>query len=58
MGKRRNTYRILVGKTGEKSLARRRCRREVILRYALKEEDITATTGLIWLRMGTSSGLL
>jgi hypothetical protein len=53
MGAKRNAYRILVGKPGGKRpLGRPRCRWVDILR------DGMVWTGSIWLRIGTSGGLL
>jgi hypothetical protein len=54
MGEKRNAYRILVGKPeGKRQLGRPR-HRWMILRWILE----IGWFGLIWLRIGTSGGLL
>jgi hypothetical protein len=60
MGEKRNAYRILVGKPEGKRLLRRPRRRwEDNIRIGLKRDRIGVVwTGLIWLRIGTSGGLL
>jgi hypothetical protein len=56
-GEKENTYRILVGKPeGKRPLGRPRGR--IILRRILFRRDGAVWTGLIWLRIGTSGGLL
>jgi hypothetical protein len=53
MGEKRNVYRILVGKPeGKRPLGRPR------RRWILDRQDGTEWIGLIWLRIGTSGGLL
>jgi hypothetical protein len=55
MGKKRNACRILVGKPGgERPLRRPRCRWE----DDIKNGSHRDRTGLIWLRIGTSGGLV
>ena len=52
---RRGVYRILVGKPeGKKALGRPRLRWE----HNIKKWGVMAWTGSIWLRIGTSGGLL
>jgi hypothetical protein len=58
-GKRRGAYRFLVGKPeGKRPLRRPRLRWEDNMRMDLKEIGRERMwTGLIWIRIGTSSGL-
>jgi hypothetical protein len=57
MGEKRNAYRILVGRLeGKRPLGRPRRRWEVNIKMDLK--DGMVWTGLMWLRVGTSEGLL
>jgi hypothetical protein len=57
MGEKRNTYRILVGKPeGKRPLGRPRCRWVDNINMNLR--DRMGWFGLIWLRIGTSGGLL
>jgi hypothetical protein len=59
MGEKRNAYSILVGKPEEKrSLGRPRSRWEVNIKLILKKQNTMIWTGLIWLRIRTSGGLL
>jgi hypothetical protein len=61
MGEKRNAYRILVGKPeGSRSLGRPRCRWADNIKMDLREIgcDGMGWTGLIWLRIETSGGLL
>jgi hypothetical protein len=58
MGKR-NTYRILMGiSEGKKPLGTPRRGRRIILKWALEKYDEVVWTGLIWIRIRTSGGLL
>jgi hypothetical protein len=58
MGEKRNVYRIMVGKSeGKRSLGRPRHRWEDNIRIDLREV-VVVWSGLIWLRIGTSGGLL
>jgi hypothetical protein len=61
MGEKRNAYRILVGKPeGERPLGRLRRRWVDSIKMDLRETgwDGMVWIGLIWLRIGTSGGLL
>jgi hypothetical protein len=59
MGEKWNIYRILVGKPGEKRpLGRQRSRWMDNIKMDLREIDGVVLTGLIWLRIGVSGGLL
>jgi hypothetical protein len=58
MGDKRNAYRILVGKPeGMRSQRRRRCWWVDNIKMDLRYDGLV-WTGLIWLRRGTSNGLL
>jgi hypothetical protein len=58
MGEKRNAYRILVGKPeGKRSLRRPRRRWVDNIKMYLREDGMV-WIGLIWLRIGTSGGLL
>jgi hypothetical protein len=58
MGEKRNAYGILVGKPeGKRPLGRPRCR-WIILKWIIDRQDGVVWTGLIWLRIWTSGGLL
>jgi len=55
-GASRGVYRILMGKPeGKRPLG---IRGKIILRCILKKGDLRAWTGSIWLRIGTSGGLV
>jgi hypothetical protein len=57
IGEKRNAYRILVGKPeGKRPLGRPRRRWVDNIKMNLREDGIWI--GLIWLRIGTSGGLL
>jgi hypothetical protein len=57
MGEKRNEYRILVGKPdGKRLLGRQRHRR--MLKLILERYDGMMWIRLIWLRIGSSGGLL
>jgi hypothetical protein len=55
----RNAYRILVGKPeGKRSLGRPRHRWVNNIKIILERQDGVVWAGLIWLRIGTSGGIL
>jgi hypothetical protein len=59
MGKRRDAYRVLVGKSeGRRPLGRPRRRWEDNIEKDLREVRWGAWTGSSWLRIGRDSGLL
>jgi hypothetical protein len=60
MGEKRNAYRILVGNPeGKRPLGRPRRRRVDNIKMDLRERwDGMVGIGSIWLRIGTSGGLL
>jgi hypothetical protein len=59
MGEKRNAYMILVGKLEGKGLLGRPKNDEwTILRWILQRQDGMVWIGLIWLKIGTSGGLL
>jgi hypothetical protein len=59
MGEKRNAYRIAVGKPAKKRpLGRPRRRWVDNIKMDVREIDGVVWTGLIWLRTGTSRGLL
>jgi hypothetical protein len=59
MGEKRNAYRILVGKPEKKiPLGRPRSKWVDNIKMDLKEIGWEVWTGSIWLRIGTSVGLL
>jgi hypothetical protein len=59
MGERRGAYRVLVGRPeGRRPLGRPRRRWEDNIKMGLQEVEWGAWTGLIWLRIGTGSGML
>jgi hypothetical protein len=56
---KKNTYNILMGKPeGKRQLGRSRCRWVDNIKLDLREIGWGVLTGLIWLRIGTSGGLL
>jgi hypothetical protein len=56
---KRIAYRVLVGKPERKRpLGRLRHRREDIIKWIWEKYDAVDWTGFIWLRIGTSGGLL
>jgi hypothetical protein len=58
-GEKRNGYRILVGKPeGKRPLGRPRRRWEDNIKMDLRDIGWVVRTGLIWLRIVTSEGLL
>jgi hypothetical protein len=58
MGKGRNVYRVLVGKSeGKRPLERPRCKWDGI-KIDLKEIGWGVWSGFTWLRIGTVGGLL
>jgi hypothetical protein len=59
MGEKSNAYRIVVGKPEGKRPPRRPRRRWwTILKWILERYDGIVWIGVIWLRIGTSEGLL
>jgi hypothetical protein len=59
MGETRNAYRILVGKPeGKRLLESSEVGGRIILKWILELQDRVVWTGLIWLRIRTSGGLL
>jgi len=59
IGERRGAHRVLVGKLGGKEMYGRPGRRwEDSIKMDLKEVRRGARTGLIWFKIGRSSGLL
>jgi hypothetical protein len=59
MGEKSNAYRILVGKPeGKRPLGRPRRRWVDNIKMYLREIEWMERIGLIWLRIGTSGGLL
>jgi hypothetical protein len=52
-GKKRNSYRILMGNPEGQDVGG-----WIILKWTLEVQDGVIRTGLIWLRIGTSGGLL
>jgi hypothetical protein len=57
IGERRGVYRALMGKLEERRpLGRSRCRWEDNIKMDLREVKFGECTGLIWLRIGISSG--
>jgi len=59
MGERRGVYRVVVGKPeGKRALGRPRHRWKDNIKMDLQEIGWGAWAGLIWLRIGTSSGQL
>ena len=59
MGDRRDACRVVVGRAeGKRPLGRRRRRWENSVKMGVKELGFEDWTGLIWLMVGTSGGLL
>jgi hypothetical protein len=59
MGEKKNAYRILVGNPeGKRPLGRPRHRWVANIKMDLREIDGIVWSGSIWLRIGTSGGLL
>jgi hypothetical protein len=59
MGEKRNAYRVLVGKPEEnRPLGRPRRNGWIILKWILERQNGVVWTGLIWLKIETSGGLL
>jgi hypothetical protein len=59
MGEKINVYRIFEGKPeGKRQLGRPDVGGMVILKWASERYDWVVWTGFIWLRIGTSGGLL
>ena len=59
MGDRRNAYRVLMGRIeGRRLLGRPRLGGRIISEWIFKKWDEGEWTGLVWLRLGTSVGLL
>jgi hypothetical protein len=59
MGKKRNTYRVLVGKPkGQVPLGRPRHRWDDNVQMGLREIGLGVWIGFIWLRIGVSGGIL
>jgi hypothetical protein len=59
MGKKRNAYGIFVRQPeGKRPLERPRRSRRTELKWILEKQNEVVWTGLIWLRIGTSGGLL
>jgi hypothetical protein len=59
MGKKRNAYRLVVGKSeGKRPLGRPRRRLVDNIGWILERWDGVMWTGLVWLRIGTGGELL
>jgi hypothetical protein len=59
MDQERHAYRILVGKPeGKRPLGRPRCKWVENIKMDLREIEGMVWIGLIWLKIGTSGGLL
>jgi hypothetical protein len=58
MGEKRNAYRILVGKPKRKRPLTRSSHMSKDIKMDLMTQNGVVWTGLIWLRIGTSGGLL
>jgi len=59
MGELRNAYRMVVGKSeGKRPFGRPRRTWEYNIKMDLREIGCEVWSGFIWLRIGTSSGLL
>jgi hypothetical protein len=58
-GEMRNAYKILVGKPeGNKVFRRSKLDGRTILKWVLRKYGVRAWIGLIWLRIGTGSGIM
>jgi hypothetical protein len=58
LGKKRNVYSVLVGKRKGKGLLGRLDVGGIILKWIFENKDGVVWIGFIWLRTGTSGGLL
>jgi hypothetical protein len=59
MGEKRNVFGLLVEKPEEKRpLGQPHVDRRTILNWILERQDGVVWTGLVWLRIGTSEGML
>jgi hypothetical protein len=59
MAETRNSYKMLVEKPeGKRQLGKNRHRGEVLLKWILRKYGVMLWTGLNWLTIGTSGGLL
>jgi hypothetical protein len=52
MGEMKNAYKVLDGKPERtRSLGRYTCRREALLKWILRKQDMSVWSGFIWLRI-------